>query len=187
MHISDVIRRLRERGPLKSKWPRVDARAYEARADDMETLPPDIRSRLSRLIEDVIHLCESPIEQTALYQMAGCNFGSVDDPIYATVQASSLERDGNCRPYQEAEIVIVPQVSIGRFRLDFILYSRSGRRLAVECDGRDYHDQSADEARDYDLLTKHNLLVFRVTGREIWRGNQWTERLLDRLRRERMI
>jgi very-short-patch-repair endonuclease len=57
----------------------------------------------------------------------------------------------------------VPQYPVGRFTLDF---ADIDNRLAIEADGKAYHDPARDKARDQELFDKHGWRVFRVTGAE---------------------
>ncbi|TDH58249.1 DUF559 domain-containing protein [Dankookia rubra] len=69
-----------------------------------------------------------------------------------------------------------PQVTVAEYRADFLFkvcLKGSFRMLAVECDGHDYHERTADQAardrsRDRRLLT-NGIHVLRFTGREIVR------------------
>ncbi len=72
--------------------------------------------------------------------------------------------------------LVYPQVRIGPYRVDFLVLFRdkSGdvRPLVVECDGRDFHDRTPDQAardrkRDR-YLALHSIVVLRFTGSELW-------------------
>lgn len=88
-------------------------------------------------------------------------------------------------------LVIAPQVQIGQWRVDFVIYAFARgpdaffvsslqpvetarwRRLVVECDGHDFHEKTKaqaarDKARDRDLVMA-GYEVFRFTGSELWR------------------
>lgn len=55
----------------------------------------------------------------------------------------------------------------GGFRLDFVL-ERNGRRVAFECDGKEFHDAYRDEWRDAITLGEgHVEVVYRLRGRDI--------------------
>jgi very-short-patch-repair endonuclease len=47
------------------------------------------------------------------------------------------------RRMRERGLAPVPQYRIGNFRIDFVLSTSDGRRLAVECDGDRYHGAEA--------------------------------------------
>lgn len=67
------------------------------------------------------------------------------------------------------------QVPFDRFRLDFLIGFKGSAGIwfaAIECDGHDFHERTADQAtrdksRDRKLQIM-GLLAFRFTGREIW-------------------
>lgn len=71
---------------------------------------------------------------------------------------------------------IVPQVSIGKYRVDFLCsYIRSPddvpKRVVVECDGHNFHDRSEPDRR-YEkerdrFIQKQEFKIFRYTGSEI--------------------
>lgn len=57
--------------------------------------------------------------------------------------------------------------TIGKFRLDFAI-SFESKIIAVECDGRAYHDRFRDEVRDAAILSQSAVeTVYRFGGREI--------------------
>lgn len=152
-------------------------RAFESRADDMFALPPDLRGEASREVERAIDLCDSPIEQVALYQLAGINYGSEEHPIRARILRS---RD---HVLPGLPIHIVPQVSFGPYRVDFLVESYSHRCLAVECDGKAFHqDKERDARRDDTLLRGFRLPTYRIAGRDIWRNAYAVGDLRDAIR-----
>lgn len=77
--------------------------------------------------------------------------------------------------YPDHRFGIWAQVPLDSFRLDFLLGFKgaSGTWLAaVECDGHEFHERTADQAtrdksRDRKLQIM-GLMAFRFTGREIW-------------------
>jgi len=82
--------------------------------------------------------------------------------------------DYHARKYLHQEVVMERQVefhtAVGTFRADFVL-SRHGRRVVVECDGRDYHQAGRDEWRDAMILgEKHAEVIVRLPGNLLyWR------------------
>lgn len=69
------------------------------------------------------------------------------------------------------EAVVIPQhevpTTIGTFRLDFAI-SFNSKVIAVECDGRAYHDRFRDEVRDAAILSQSAVeTIYRFGGREI--------------------
>ena len=68
--------------------------------------------------------------------------------------------------------ILGDQANVGSYRVDFLLtIDGSGPRLAVECDGHDWHERTKqqaayDRSRDRDLL-KLGIRTARFTGSEI--------------------
>lgn len=62
-----------------------------------------------------------------------------------------------------------PQVRFGRYVIDFMVEEGS-RRLAIEADGRAFHDIARDAARDAELTTMGIDQVVRFSGSEIFRS-----------------
>ncbi len=62
------------------------------------------------------------------------------------------------------------QTPQGAFRIDVALLASSGRVLAFELDGRDYHETQRDLWRDAAILTiGHCEAIYRITGRDLVR------------------
>lgn len=72
-------------------------------------------------------------------------------------------------------LVVAPQHNVGQYCLDFgLIATATGKRLAIECDGHDFHDKTPaqaayDKARDR-FLMEQGWPVLRFTGTEIARG-----------------
>lgn len=62
-------------------------------------------------------------------------------------------------------IVMYPQYPIMGFFLDF---ANPKAKVAIECDGRGFHDPQKDAARDAKLMSE-GWTVYRMTGSEIYR------------------
>lgn len=68
------------------------------------------------------------------------------------------------------------QVSVGSYRADFMILVRGpkgAKKIAVECDGHDFHEKTKEQAakdkkRDRDFLLS-GVHVMRFTGSEIWK------------------
>ncbi|HET7024390.1 MAG TPA: hypothetical protein VFI39_04225 [Gemmatimonadales bacterium] len=57
----------------------------------------------------------------------------------------------------------------GRFRLDFMLVTRGGRRLGIEIDGKDFHSYRRDAWRDAMILgERHADVILRFAARDIY-------------------
>lgn len=119
--------------------------------------------------------CESPLEKILA-------------PWLLTIQAD-FETTGPQRPTIESdswnettisvdELVLVPQYSYDKYRLDFALFYRcaswpKAAMIAIECDGHDYHD-GTKEAAERDKRRNRALItagwhLLRFSGREIHR------------------
>jgi very-short-patch-repair endonuclease len=63
---------------------------------------------------------------------------------------------------------LIVQLEIGRFRVDFAVARRiqgTVRLVAVECDGRAYHDKARDKARDRELGADERVIkIVRLPG-----------------------
>lgn len=115
-------------------------------------------------------LCESPIEQRLLAAMMNCSY-LLDGHSWASI--GSVEQIYN---YNGRETLIVPQLQIGSYRVDFgvVWYREKGGLItvAVECDGHAFHERTKEQAardksRDRALLTM-GWPVMRFTGSEIF-------------------
>lgn len=96
-----------------------------------------------------------------------CDYGGVDFHIYDvdwfqvfTPIENLLWQDLRCKG-----VDMRPQYPVGRFFVDF---GDPELRIAVEADGRDWHDRERDRERDYELA-ELGWSVFRVTGSECHR------------------
>lgn len=114
-------------------------------------------------------LCESEIERTMLAELLFCPFGYHAGPHKI--------QDPNVPGHLDWDVSIIPQLKIGKYRVDFAVMVRNfaGRILymIVECDGHDFHEKTKaqaqrDKKRDRDIL-RAGWQVFRFTGSEIFR------------------
>jgi len=149
---------------------RLCQRARQARDELIERDKADFLA-IDDQVASVIDLLESPIEQVAAYHLLGRNYApfTTDRTIFAQLY--------DCLPEIWPEgvvIAIVPQVEVGRYRVDFMVNLRNGRKFAIECDGADYHDINVDAYRDASLDRNFDLLVVRVKGSDIWESPLWT-------------
>lgn len=54
-------------------------------------------------------------------------------------------------------------------RLDFLLQTNGGRRVAIECDGKEWHDAAKDSVRDMAILRSKLVdRIIRFRGCDIW-------------------
>lgn len=60
------------------------------------------------------------------------------------------------------------QTHAGNFRLDFLIEGTEGQRIAVECDGKDFHDGEKDSKRDEAIVGIGFVQrIYRLRGRDI--------------------
>lgn len=56
----------------------------------------------------------------------------------------------------------------GAFILDFVMKDQNGYTVGVECDGKEFHNESRDEWRDAMILGENHVdVIYRVRGRDI--------------------
>lgn len=101
-----------------------------------------------------------------------------------------LIREIKCESYIERRLYdgltsrgysVTTQVVYGKYRIDLALI---GPRIAIECDGKDYHsspDQKTHDRRKNTYLRRNGWKVIRFTGRQI---NQELEKILQRIEKE---
>lgn len=74
--------------------------------------------------------------------------------------------------YAAAGIAFEPQHSVhtlcGTFIVDFLIVDAAGRRIGIECDGKEFHDLSRDEWRDGMILGDEHLdAMYRFRGQDL--------------------
>lgn len=166
--IFDQVRQVRRHGDLDVH------RILNACVEEFGLSPS--RERKSAILAKVMpHLepcldrCESPIEAIMLFAMlstfAVCctgDWSSVDDGIVL-----------RSKPGSDSGIVLWQQVTVGRYRPDFLLDNGTARNIVIECDGHHFHERTAAQAqRDRSRDRQFQIggyLVLRFTGSEIHR------------------
>lgn len=124
-------------------------------------------------------LCESPIEvrlMAALMWLGPSAYGTGATP------AADFR----------AQLIITPQVTIGKYRVDFTITSTTDAfldcddiKIVIECDGHAFHEKtkeqaSRDKARDRFLLSL-GWRVVRFTGSEIFSDANGCAKQIERL------
>ena len=122
------------------------------------------------------HGLESPIEEMLFLALVGRGYHLVDGVKSSAAAAGLLARgfdpkmavaEGNCGLY------VFLQHNVGPYRADIVIAESVGDCLvAVECDGKEFHDKdnaqaSRDRARDR-AFTKRGFRVLRFSGAEIY-------------------
>ncbi|SFI01744.1 hypothetical protein [Modicisalibacter xianhensis] len=74
--------------------------------------------------------------------------------------------------HADDDVTLTPQHATptlcGNFICDFLLATPDGRRVGIECDGREFHDPSRDEWRDAMILGERHLdAIYRIRGTDI--------------------
>jgi REase_MTES_1575 len=106
---------------------------------------------------------ESPIERIALAAL-----------LVLLPQADIVEAARSLKDRDDWLFAIVPQMRIAPWRIDFgVLNRATSQAFALECDGREFHRQSAVAAiqeidRTVDLWER-GIIVHRVSGAELFR------------------
>lgn len=93
--------------------------------------------------------CDSPIENTFLWEFQKV----ASERVHVLRQLPCLTK-------------------IGEFRVDFVIRDlKSSRKIAIECDGRDFHDLKRDARRDAAIIDAGLLdRIYRLSGSDIhWR------------------
>ncbi len=96
-----------------------------------------------------------------------------EDAIFEDACESPIEEifARECSKYLDSGVSFDCQVEVStkheRFHVDFVL-SHAGEIIAIECDGRDFHNPLRDELRDAILLGEgHFTTVYHFRGRDI--------------------
>lgn len=74
--------------------------------------------------------------------------------------------------YASDAVDLISQVEVktlcGVFIVDFVIRDRSGNRVGIECDGKEFHDESRDEWRDAMILGEGHLdVIYRLRGSDL--------------------
>jgi very-short-patch-repair endonuclease len=93
------------------------------------------------------------------------NLGLVESPFEQEVYEVLLDSFD--------ERTIQPQVKAGGFRIDFVLTLPTGKKIAIECDGKTYH--SSNEAYAHDSFRQTELEHMGYTVYRIWSTKWWND------------
>lgn len=107
-------------------------------------------------------LCESPIERDALAALITSPWDASVNPLIPSIH--SAKGDHFLPP---GVLVIIPQMPFVRFRVDFMLVATKPGRwqmAALECDGKDYHQDWGKDAKRGGYLASWGIPLFRATG-----------------------
>lgn len=117
-----------------------------------------------------LNLCESPIEQIMLAGLAFMVVPETDcfPPAIHDVQSGD--------PWPDKPVVIAPQFNIARYRLDFLVQVKTDTgplKVAIECDGKQHHNEIKDRLRDFDrddYLNALGIRTIRYSGAWIYKN-----------------
>ncbi|WP_018900400.1 hypothetical protein [Rhizobium sp. 2MFCol3.1] len=134
-------------------------------AEETGHVHPTVVDRIRDTIDQVHKVCESHIEIIALAKMMAFNVAEDGKmPSYPIVTTSRGKQ-----PF----VTITPQVKLLTYRADFVVDTPDGKAFIVECDGRNFHEASADQRRDDKIEHVFGIKTLRLTGREIWLSDAW--------------
>jgi very-short-patch-repair endonuclease len=153
-------------------WKFAPDRAIALESDEaMASVKEEYHEQIRTAIARATPLCESPIEKMLLPWLV-----SQEYRLFKYNPAVLLP--GETQDYVPFTVAVIPQLPIGRYRVDFALaMSRGGpiRFVIVECDGAEFHDGVENVVRDVnrDVRLESNgrvLTVVRLSGQEINRS-----------------
>lgn len=116
---------------------------------------------------------DSPIERAMFFAIRMSSqwfaLGTINEALPAVVPPADFDDVDLSR--LALPVIISPQYPIGPYRADFVLRT-TGARVAVECDGHQFHERTKQQAqRDKErdrFFLNEGWPVLRFTGSEIW-------------------
>lgn len=145
--------------------PDRDLRHYKNMGDAFQRLDYCVRSDAEAAYEEGIVLCESPIEIWLLPWLISAGHCLSKYHHFPIIKLATDLSDDN-------PIGIIPQFSLIRYRLDFVVckyFKKNAALVAVECDGADFHDPKKDAIRDAKVLAE-GVPIIRASGSDIMRN-----------------
>jgi very-short-patch-repair endonuclease len=130
-------------------------------------VPDNLRESTKLSFERALAVCESPIEKLLLPWILCQEYS-----FFRHMPLVLLPGESEILPPRS--LALVPQLPIGKYRVDFALAASRGgpiRFVIIECDGKEYHeDVHRDIKRDARLLWHRQVLdIIPLSGKEIWR------------------
>jgi hypothetical protein len=138
-------------------------------------VPEKAREALEREFHKGMQRCESPIEKFMLPWL-----------LVATARYSNWEPlcllPGESALLPKGRVAVVPQLPIGKYRVDFALAGRRSGSIGffiVECDGKEYHVAKDDAVRDAVLRKNKSVLGIRRLSGSVIRNDArgWSARI----------
>ncbi len=140
----------------------------------IETHTLSMREWYTGELETLCGRCESPIERVfgaaLLHECFACN--EFRFTLYEYKKDWEAVASGPGR-----KAVIIPQYDVGHYRCDFFVsvvdFNGQSLKIAIECDGHDYHERTKEQARKDKArdrwLQSNGYIILRFTGSEIWK------------------
>lgn len=137
--------------------------------DALDIVPGPHKGVASAMILRGLEKCESPIEKAILPWLVAQRYQFFD-------YSPTVLFAGETKKYVRGTLAVIPQLPIGRYRVDFALAGSIGkgpvRFVVVECDGKEFHDGvenvKRDINRDVAILANDRVLdVIRIDGSQI--------------------
>lgn len=95
-------------------------------------------------------------------------------PIYNPPYESPIEDEfaRYAEKYFDKNINFSSQIEVnticGLFRVDFLAHTNDGKKIAIECDGKEFHDEHRDEWRDAMIMGSGKIdEIYRIKGKDI--------------------
>jgi very-short-patch-repair endonuclease len=128
-------------------------------------VPDSLKDKAQTCFNLALEICESPIEKLLLPWLICQEYSFFEHTPLVLVR-------GELHKLSDRSVALIPQLPIGRYRVDFALAARRGgqtRFVIIECDGEEFHqDVHKDINRDAKLLSYRQVLdVVSVSGKDI--------------------
>ena len=154
------------RGPTILQWGMHRLLAHAQEIGIVDDCSAELEETAAAQFRKVQPLCESPIESDLLAALLTGNWAFSQCKAPLAHDAKNYDE-----PFPTADVVIVPQMALLRYRLDLgIVIDRGAGKaiVGVECDGAAYHhDRALDATRDR-YFRALGVPVIRVRGAEIF-------------------
>lgn len=116
-------------------------------------------------------ICESPIEV-----MLGVGFFAAWNMNYSFMPPLRISSEEVIHQWDRKTILVIPQYQVADLRrIDFLILGMNGNeevRIAVECDGHDFHERTKEQAANDRFVDRQlqaaGYHVMRFTGSEIY-------------------
>lgn len=107
---------------------------------------------------------------------------------HLTSQAESHFEESVHKDLLRGEYKFEPQFPVGAYRIDIVLFTEDGKRIALECDGEKFHsteEQVKNDLERQSVLERLGFTFVRIRGSDYYRRREetveWLYRRLDEL------